>query len=303
MAQALRNVGLAGLLTLASGCSTYEVRSSPIPAAVGSSPGVSAEAPGDPGAVGYLYQPAFSVDYELRRPAHPYVPQPGDIFLATDERWFARSAHLVAHSGAPHHSGIVFALPDGRPALLEAGPDNSWFIRVLDLPTQLEFYHNRKRVWIRQRAVPLTPEQSHRLTVFAMNAADRPFAEARMVLQGYATTKSKGVIRTRLLGRPHAANFDPDNPDAGMRKKYFCSELVTEACVASCLLPPDTTRPVSMYPRELFFGSSRIPYIRKYLDMSAWLPPARWTASPGAEPDLERHPFIDGDAGSIRRSP
>ena len=37
--------------------------------------------PADP-AMGYLYQPAFSVDYALRGPPRPYAPQPGDIFLA-----------------------------------------------------------------------------------------------------------------------------------------------------------------------------------------------------------------------------
>lgn len=253
--------------------------------------------------IGSLYQPAFSVDYELRLPAQEYVPQPGDVFLATDERIVARVAHLTVHSGAPHHSGIVFALPDGSPALLEGGPDNSWYVRVLDLKQQLEFYGSKKRIWIRQRAVQLTPEQSQRLTAFALAAADRQFAEARLVLQGYFVTRAKGPVRTAFVGRPHAAHFDPASPDAGMRQRYYCSELVTEACVAAELLPADTTRPPSMYPRELFFGSSRIPYIRNHLDMSAWHPPARWTLAPGTEPDISRRTFIDGDAGSMRRSP
>jgi hypothetical protein len=253
--------------------------------------------------VGWLHEPAYCLDYELRPPARPYVPQPGDILLATDERMFARVAHLVVHSGAPHHSGIVFALPDGRPALLEGGPDNSWYIRLLDLTHQLEFYSSRKRVWIRPRALPLTPEQSGRLTAFALAAADRQFAEAWMVLQGNPVTRAKGPVRTRLAGRPVAADFDPSDPEAGMRKRYYCSELVTEACVAACLLPPDTTRPSSMYPRELFFGTSRVAYIRDHLDMTAWLPPRRWAACPGAGPQLRPHPFIDGDAGSIRRTP
>jgi hypothetical protein len=258
---------------------------------------------GPDGPIGYLYEPAFSVDYQLRLPARPYAPRPGDLFLATDERLIARLGHLVVHSGAPHHSGIVFALPDGRPALLEGGPDNTQYLRVLDLAHQLEFYSTQKRVWVRQRCVPLTPEQSYRLTVFALAAADRHFAEVRMVLQAYPLTKVKGPIRTRLFGRPYAAHFDPADPEAGMRKKYFCSELVTEACVAAGLLPPVTTRPQSMYPRELFFGTSRIPFIRHHLDMAAWLPPSRWTSCPGSEPALEPRPFIDGDAGSIRRSP
>jgi hypothetical protein len=308
-----RCLGLLPLLLAAStGCTALHDAVAPPDASLASgyvltdgaghlNPAAVQAAAGSP--IGFLYEPAYSLDYELRTPARPYVPQPGDLVLATDERIVARVAHLVVHSGAPHHSGIVFALPDGRPALLEGGPDNSWYLRVLDLTHQLEFYASNKRVWVRPRCVSLTPEQSDRLTAFALAAADRQFAEARMVLQGNPITRAKGTVRTRFVGRPVAADFDPASPEAGMRKQYYCSELVTEACVAAGLLPPDTTRPMSMYPRELFFGSSRIPYIQHHLDMSAWLPPSRWSASPGTEPQLRPRPFIDGDSTSIRRTP
>lgn len=253
--------------------------------------------------MGYLYEPAFCADYVLRHPVRPYVPQPGDIFLATDEETFHRVAHMYVRSGVPHHSGIVFAQPDGRLDLLEGGPGNTRQIRVLNLREQLDNYFRVKRVWVRQRAVPLTPEQSYRLSAFALAAEDRPFAFRRMLLQGNPLIKAKGPLRTRLLGRPYAANFDPENPDAGMRQRYFCSELVTEACVAACLMPAETARPASTYPRELFFGTSRNPYLKKHLDMSDWLAPSRWTPQPGTEPNLKRLPFIDGDSGTIRRTP
>src|ERR1700733_8826790 len=73
----------------------------------------------------YLYQPAYELDDVLRLPAAPYAGQPGDIFLATDNALWARAGHRMAWSGPPHHSGIVFARPDGRMAILEAGPHNS----------------------------------------------------------------------------------------------------------------------------------------------------------------------------------
>ena len=269
--------------------------------APGSQPGENPP-PSDYSPGGYLYQPAFSVDYELRQPVRPYVPQPGDIYLATEDWFIARAGHTIVYSGAPHHSGIVVAMPDGSMALLEGGPDSTLYLRVLDLMPRLDHYYQTKRVWIRQRCVPLTPEQSYRLTAFALAAKDRHFAAVRMVKEN-SFMHAKGRIRTRLFGHPHAANFDPQNPEPGMRKKYFCSELVTEACVAAWLLPADTSRPTSMYPREWFFGSSRIPYIRNNLDMSAWYPPARWTPLPGTEPYIRKMPFIDGDANSIRRSP
>lgn len=258
--------------------------------------------PGPDAPNGYLYAPAFEIDYALRGPARAYTPQPGDIYLATEDWFIARFGHFLVHSGAPHHSGIVFALPDGRLALLEGGPDNTLHIRALDLIPQITHYADTKRVWIRQRAVPLTPEQSRRLTTFALAAADREFAAVRMVMEN-SQLRSKGLIRTRFIGRPRAANFTPENPEPGMRKKYYCSELVSEACVAAGLLDPHTTRPPSMYPRELFFGTSRIPYIRRNLDMGEWCPPARWTPEPFVQPYIRPRPFIDGDTESIRRKP
>lgn len=251
---------------------------------------------------GYLYAPVAALDYELRLPAKEYVPQPGDLYLATEDWFIARFGHLLGHSGAPHHSAIVFAWPDGRPALLEAGPDSTLSIRALDLLPRLNHYAETKRVWLRTRAVPLTAEQSARLTSFALAADGRRFAGLRMFKEG-TIFRNKGPWRTALFGRPFAIDFNPQNPDPSMRKKYFCAELVTEACVAAGLIDATTARPTSMYPRELFYGTSRIPYLRDHLDLSAWSPPARWTAELGVQPAIKRRPFIDGDEGSIRRRP
>lgn len=258
--------------------------------------------PLDQAFAGYLYQPAFAIDYELRCPVCPYVPQPGDIYLATEAWPLARVGHKVVHSGAPHHSGIVFAMPDGRLALLEGGPENTLYIRTLELIPQLTKYFDSRRVWIRRRCVPLTPEQSQRLTAFALAAADRHFAAVRMVLEA-GPFRKKGPLRTPLVGRPHAACFDPEDPEPSMRRKYYCSELVVEACVAACLFDAETSRPMATYPRELFFGTSRIPYLRKHLDMSDWYPSARWTPCPGTEPELRRRPWIDGDTDSGHPGP
>lgn len=243
----------------------------------------------------YLYEPTFCLDHVLRGPARPYLPQPGDIYLSTEDDWLlARIGHKVVGSGAPHHSGIIFAMPDGRLALLEGGPQNTLYIRILDLMPQLTMYASYERVWIRQRCVPLTEEQSRRLTAFALAVADKPFAVVRMALEA-GPFKAKGPIRTPLFGRPRAACFDPENPEPSLRRSYFCSELVTEALVAACVFDPKTSRPTSTYPRELFFGTSKIPYLKKHLDLSEWFPPARWTSCPGSEPVLRQMPWIDGD--------
>jgi hypothetical protein len=235
--------------------------------------------------VSYLYQPAFCMDYELREPAVPYEPQPGDILVVTGRELWAKVGHWAAGTGAPQHSGIVFSRPDGRPALLEGGPNNSLHCHALEVISQLQGYAEHERVWIRRRCVPLTPEQSAALTNFALSAEGKRFALWRMLAQ-VTPFRSRGDWRTEYLGGPHGCD----------RCSYFCSELVTESCVAAGLLDPCTTRPAAMYPRDLFFGRSTNAYIDKHLDMSAWDPPARWTLCPGTETTTIRHfPKLDGD--------
>jgi hypothetical protein len=222
----------------------------------------------------FLYQPAFCIDDVLRGPARPYHPQAGDIFLATDESFGAKLGHRLALSGPPHHSGIVFQQPDGSYALLEAGPHNTLNIRVKPLLAHLPTYSAIAKVYIRQRCVPLTCEQSAKLTDFAVAQDGKPFALIR--LGGQLTPfRSRGPIRTYFVGGPH-----------GERRNYFCSELVLEACVAACLLNPARTRPAATYPRDIFFGDSLNPFLHKNLDINAyWHPPARWMECAALTPD------------------
>jgi hypothetical protein len=232
----------------------------------------------------YLYQPAFSIDYQLRQPAELYRPQAGDLFLCTGREMWAKLGHYVAFAQAPQHSGIVVALPNGRLGLLEAGPHNTLHCEIEDLIPQLQSYAEFERVWIRQRKVPLTPEQSARLTEFALSKVGTRFALWRMFAQ-LTPFRSRGPLRTEYLG---CSGRD--------RWGYFCAELAMEACVAAGLLDADTARPAATYPRDIFFGRSRNPYIDQHLDLSNWYPPARWTLFPGMEPPFKsRYPILDGD--------
>src|SRR5688572_17389945 len=88
----------------------------------------------------YLYEPAYCMDRVLRGAPAPYLPQPGDIMLATDSNLFWTIGHNLAITGHPHHSGIVFARPDGRMAVLEAGPYDTLRVRTLDLIPHLKNY-------------------------------------------------------------------------------------------------------------------------------------------------------------------
>lgn len=218
----------------------------------------------------FLYQPAFHIDEVLRLPVESYLPQPGDIILRLDHSKFWRITHYMALAFDPNGSAIVFARPDGTPAILEAGPNDTMWVRTLDLLPHLREYADIGRVWIRRRRVPLTPEQSLRLTEFALAQDGKRFALQRLGLQ-LTPFRTRGPIRTCFLGKPHGSG----------QRSYFCSELVCEACVAAGLLAPERTRPSATYPRDLFYGRSFNLFINHHLDVNCgWYPPARWTDSP-----------------------
>jgi hypothetical protein len=234
--------------------------------------------------VGYLYQPAFCMDYRLREPAVPYLPQPGDLFLATDHSRAAKIAHWVAGTGAPQHSGVVLVMPDGRLGLLEAGPHNTLRCRITPLLEALQGYAVEDRVWIRRRCLPLTADQSCRLTAFALSADGKRFAVARLLGQ-MTPFRSRGPVRTHFRGGVR-----------GERASYYCSELVVETFVAAGLLDAATARPAATYPRDLFFARSRNRFLDEHFHLTDWGPPARWMLVPGSEPpDIRHRPRLDGD--------
>ncbi len=217
----------------------------------------------------YLYQPAFKIDNELRRPGEAYLPQPGDIMLHLDNSIFWRVTHYMALAFDPNGSGIVFARPDGSLAILEAGPNDTLWVGTPDLLPHLKEYTGEGKVWIRRRCVPLTQEQSCRLTEFALAQDGKRFALGRLGQQ-LTPFRSRGPIRTYFIGKPK-----------GDRVSYFCSELVSEACVAAGLIDPERTRPSATYPHDLFFGRSYNLYLDHHLEINAgWHPPALWTDCP-----------------------
>ncbi len=223
----------------------------------------------DVGGGSYLYQPAFCIDDVLRGPAEAYLPQPGDIMLRLDGSVFWKVTHYLALAFDPNGSGIVFARPDGSLAVLEAGPNDTKYVGTLDLLPHLREYEAEGKVWIRKRRVPLTPEQSCRLTEFALAEDGKRFALVRLAAQ-LTPFRTRGPLRTWFVGKPKGDRFS-----------YFCSELVSEACVYAGLLDPAKTRPSATYPHDLFFGRSWNPYLNCHLEINAgWCPPARWTCSP-----------------------
>jgi hypothetical protein len=224
-----------------------------------------------PGGPSFLYQPVFAEDFVIRGPARSYQPQAGDIVLSADGSRFWLLMHHLAGTSHPTHSMIVFAMPDGRPAILEGGPHDTLRCRALEAIPHMASYEGEGRIWVRRRACPLTPEQSARLTEFALYVDGRDFSLRRLACQ-LTPLRTRGPIRTAFVGKPHGPDKDA----------YFCSELVAEACVYAGLMSAETTRPSATYPRDLFFGDSLNLYLHRHLGAinGPWEAPARWTSSP-----------------------
>jgi hypothetical protein len=230
-------------------------------------------ADGNDGAGSYLYEPAYILDTELRGQPRAYVPQPGDIMVYTDSNLFWTITHDLALAFEPHGSGIVVRRPDGTLGILEAGPNDTLHVNVLDMLPHLHEYETRGPVWIRARKTPLTEEQSRRLTEFAMRQEGKRFALLRLGEQ-LTPFRTRGPLRTYFVGKPN-----------GDRDSYFCSELVTETGVYAGLLDPETTRPSATYPHELFYDHSYNYYLEHHFTLAHdWDPPARWVSKPAPKP-------------------
>ena len=108
-----------------------------------------------------------------------------------------------------------------------------------------------------------------RLTAFALAQDGKRFALHHLAIQ-LTPFRTRGPFRTYFVGKP-----------CSDRRRWFCSELVSEACVAAGLLDPERTRPSATYPHDLFYGRSFNLFIDHHLDINeCWFPPARWTSCP-----------------------
>ena len=168
------------------------------------------------------------------------MPQrPGDILLLSDTNKFWSTLYKIAFTGKPGHAGVVVNMPDGRLGVLEAGYNDTTWTRVTPLDYRINEYHGT--VWVRQREVPLTPEQDCRLTEFAVAADGSRYALGRFLLQ-LTPLRSRAPLRTYCIGGPR-----------GIGQRYFCAEETIEALTYAGLIDPHLARPAATYPQDMFY--------------------------------------------------
>ena len=220
---------------------------------------IPAEAPS-----GYLYQPVYDVRTAVRLPATQYAPKAGDVLLLSDTTPFWTTLYRLVFSGRPGHSALVVTMPDGKLGVLEAGFNDTIWTRLTPLDYRLAQFPGY--IWVRQRHIPLTPDQDARLTAFAVASENKRYAVGLFAAQ-ITPFSPRGPIRTALAPGPRG----PGHP-------VFCTQAVLEALVYAGVIDRRTIRPAATYPQDLFYDWSRNPYINRHPPLlDGWAPPAQWT--------------------------
>jgi hypothetical protein len=179
----------------------------------------------------------------------PYVPQPGDLVLFHHHSYAVNALYYLGFCGGTTHSGIVVAHPRGGVVMLEAPFLEP--VTFVDLASRVAAY--KGRVEIRRRKIPLTEQQSARLTAFACAQLGKPFHLPGMLLPT--------VTWPLDLFQDHCVSDKELNPP-----NWICSELVIAATIAAGLVTPCGVKPACVCADDL--RTDRI------LDLSCgWWPP------------------------------
>ncbi len=199
---------------------------------------------------GYLGEPARLVRY---------TPCEGDLVFYDDRNRAWTALFALAGTGPPLHMGIIVRKPDGKLAVLEAGPDDTLWVKLLDLPGRLHQFDRDFRggiITVRRCKKTLSREQSQALTRFALAQKGKRYAALRLLMQGTA-------LRERGLLAPWQARTYRD------RDAWICSELAVAAAVTAGLLDERAIAANATYPRDLVDD-------RKHRLAAVWRPAAAW---------------------------
>jgi hypothetical protein len=194
---------------------------------------------------------------------HAYHPKEGDLVFYDDHSPFWTVLFLWAGTGPPLHAGIVVKKDDGPLAVLEAGPDDTIWVNILDLGTRLRQFDKdfHGTITIRRVKQELTPEKSEELTKFAKAKDGKRYAIIRLLIQG-TRFRFRGPIRELFLART-----DLD------RSSWICSELVVAAGTVAGLFP-DTVKSNVTYPLDIV-NNRRHDLSRIWHDAETWRPERR----------------------------
>jgi hypothetical protein len=204
--------------------------------------------------------PAGKIESATKR----YTPREGDLVFYDDKHVGWTLLFAYAGTGAPLHMGIVVKKNDGQLAILEAGPDDTVSVKMLDLhPRLIQFNKDFKgsTIHIRRCKKELTDEQSKALMKFAQAQDGKRYAVGRLLLQG-TSLRTRGSVLEKVLGK---TVLDRDS--------WICSELAVAAGTVVNLFDPKVVPSNVPYPRDLV-NNERYDLSANWHDAALWLPVA-----------------------------
>lgn len=186
----------------------------------------------------------------------PYEPREGDwIFFDDLSEWWT-FLYKIASTAPPFHAGIVIKKPDGKLAVLESGPDDTLHVFVLDIIPRLHEFKGILQV--RRCKHTLTPEQSARLTNFAMAQEGKRYAMWRLLLQGTPFKTKGGPLREKCA---HTL-YD--------RKRWLCAEIVVTASALIGLTDGQKICGSNTYPLDIIENNKHPELCDVFHDYGYW---------------------------------
>ncbi len=191
----------------------------------------------------------------------PYAPREGDLVFYDDRNPVWTALFAYAGTGPPLHMGIVVKKSNRRLAILEAGPDDTVRVELLDLDKRLPQFHKDfdGPITIRRCKRALGDAESKALTKFAEAQAGKRYAIGRLLLQG-TSLRTRGPLREMVLG---STQLDRDS--------WICSELSVAAGTVAKLFDPKVVYANVAYPRDLV-NNERYKLDATWHDAALWLP-------------------------------
>jgi len=230
-------------------------------AALFTSLALAGSAPGFDGDSGFLKIDKKTKDKKTQPDVITYKPREGDLVFYDDRHpgWLVLFAY--AGTGPPLHMGMVVKKSDGKLAVLEAGPDDTVWVKLLALDERLRQFHDdfSGTITIRRCKKELTADQSRALTKFAEAQEGKRYAVGRLLLQG-TSFRSRGPVRELVLGR---TVLDRDS--------WICSELAVAAGTVVKLFDPKVVHANVAYPLDLV-NNERHDLSDSWHDPAIWLP-------------------------------
>jgi hypothetical protein len=211
--------------------------------------------------VGFLNIERKNAKGAIEQEIRAYEPLEGDLIFYDDHHVVWSALFAYAGTGSPLHMGIVFKKSNGKLAVLEAGPDDSIWVKLLDIDKRLPQFQEDFMGLIRIRRCKkvLAEEESKALTKFAVAQDGKRYAVGRLMLQG-TRFRERGLKDDVAKGK---TILDRDS--------WICSELSVAAGTVAKLFDPKVVHSTVAYPRDLV-DNARYDLGEIWHDAAVWWP-------------------------------